>query len=126
VVTGASGGIGGAVARRFARDGGATVVNLDARPGGDDLATVRADLADEAAVTAAFAEIDRLFAGEPPDVLVCCAAVSVAGHFLDVPVATSTASWPSTSAAPSSPASRRPVGCGAPAAVGATSSSSPR
>ena len=90
VVTGASGGIGSAVARRFL-GAGAVVANLDmrappARLGIDsaDFHTVIADIADETAVLDAFTAIDGLFGGAPPDVLVHCAAISVAAPFLDI------------------------------------------
>jgi len=93
VVTGASGGIGRAVAKRFC-DGGATVVNCDrADPSdaaalcGPDFITVSADLSDDAAIGLAFARVDEIFAGVAPEVLVCCAALSVASPFLDVSLA---------------------------------------
>jgi NAD(P)-dependent dehydrogenase (short-subunit alcohol dehydrogenase family) len=93
VVTGASGGIGRAIARRFCDDG-ATVVNLDrADPAaaaalcGPLLKTVAVDLADPDAVARAFEDVDAIFGGEPPGVLVCCAAMSVATPLLAVPVA---------------------------------------
>ena len=92
IVTGASGGIGRAIAKRFCGDG-ATVINLDrADPGdaaalcGPGLMTILADLADDMAVRAAFAEIDRVFAGAAPQLLVCCAAVSIAAPFLNIPL----------------------------------------
>jgi NAD(P)-dependent dehydrogenase (short-subunit alcohol dehydrogenase family) len=93
VVTGGSGGIGRAVAHRFTREG-ALVANLDLAPGdeaealcGDRLRTILTDVADAALLGAAFDEVDRLFSGAAPQVLVCCAAVSAASHFLDVPPA---------------------------------------
>ena len=83
VVTGASGGIGRAIAQRFTRDG-ALVANLDLQPGaeaealcGPNLRTIAVDLADADSITAAFAAVDALF-GQPPDGLVCCAAISAA------------------------------------------------
>jgi NAD(P)-dependent dehydrogenase (short-subunit alcohol dehydrogenase family) len=92
VVTGASGGIGRAVAHRFTRDG-ALVANLDLQPGaeaealcGPKLQTIGVDLADAESITAAFAKVDALF-GAAPDALVCCAAISAAHPFLDVPMA---------------------------------------
>ena len=90
VVTGASGGIGRAIAQRFTRDG-ALVANLDLQPGaeaealcGPNLRTIAVDFADADSITAAFAAVDALF-GQPPDGLVCCAAISAAHPFLDVP-----------------------------------------
>ncbi len=90
VVTGASGGIGSAVARRFLGEG-AVVANLElieptAERGleGPSFHTITADIADEAAVLGAFAAIDELYGGEPPEVLVHCAAISVAAPFLDI------------------------------------------
>ena len=92
VVTGASGGIGRAIAKRFC-DEGATVVNLDRADDaaaralcGERLVSIAADLSEETAVHNAFTEIDGLFAGEAPELLVCCAAVSSAAPFLDIAV----------------------------------------
>lgn len=91
VVTGASGGIGRAIAQVFTAEG-AVVANLDRQPGdeaealcGAGLHTIAADLADAVAIDAAFAAVDGLFAGQAPQLLVCCAAVSAAHPFLDVP-----------------------------------------
>lgn len=93
VITGASGGIGRVVAQSFT-SAGATVANLDLQPDDDaralcgpGLRTIRADLGDPAAIDAAFAAIDGLFAGEAPEALVCCAAFSTANRFLDIPAA---------------------------------------
>jgi 3-oxoacyl-[acyl-carrier protein] reductase len=93
IVTGASGGIGRAIAKRFCDDG-ATVVNFDrADPAeaaalcGPKLITVPVNLADESAVSNAFAEADRVFAEAAPELLVCCAAVSVAAPFLSISLA---------------------------------------
>ena len=92
VITGGSGGIGRVIASAFT-SAGALVVNLDLQPGaearnlcGDNLCTIATDLADPGSIEAAFAEADRLFAGAAPQVLVCCAAVGAANHFLDVPL----------------------------------------
>jgi 3-oxoacyl-[acyl-carrier protein] reductase len=92
VITGASGGIGRFIARRFT-GAGARVVNIDIADGrvaeelcGPGLTTVKADLADPEAVNAAFATADGVFDGAAPDCLVCCAALSVGGHFLDLDV----------------------------------------
>ncbi|MFO0997802.1 MAG: SDR family oxidoreductase [Alphaproteobacteria bacterium] len=91
VVTGASGGLGSAVARRFLKDA-AEVVNLDLRPAPDSLArergfhSITTDIADAKSVGEAFRAIDRIFADAAPDVFVHCAAVSKADHFLDIPV----------------------------------------
>jgi NAD(P)-dependent dehydrogenase (short-subunit alcohol dehydrogenase family) len=93
IVTGASGGIGRAIAKRFCDDG-ARVVNLDrADPAearalcGPAFETVTVDLADPAAIAAAFSAADAAFGGRPPDVLVCCAAISVAADILSVSAA---------------------------------------
>jgi glucose 1-dehydrogenase len=85
VVTGGSGGIGGRIAERLVEAGHA-VVNLDrlASQSGS-FPTVLADLADAAAVEAAFAEVDAAFGGAPPDLLVCCASIARAAHILDQP-----------------------------------------
>ncbi len=87
VVTGASGGIGRAIARRFC-DEGARVVNLDradpteaAALCGKNFSTVAVDLADAADIARAFRELDAAF-GDAPDLLVCCAAMSVAADIL--------------------------------------------
>ena len=93
VVTGGSGGIGRVIAHAFT-GADAMVVNLDLQPGaeaqalcGPNLRTIVTDLADADSIEVAFAEADRLFAAAAPQVLVCCAAVSAAEHFLDVPIA---------------------------------------
>lgn len=92
VVTGGSGGIGRVIAHGFTTRG-AVVANLDLAPAmeaealcGANLRTIRTDLADATALAGTFAEIDRMFAGAAPQLLVCCAAASAAHHFLDVPV----------------------------------------
>lgn len=75
VVSGGSGGIGAAVAARFAAEG-ARVANLDRAapaPGTQSL-HIAADVADEAAVRAAFAQLDAEFGRI--DVLVCCAGIA--------------------------------------------------
>jgi NAD(P)-dependent dehydrogenase (short-subunit alcohol dehydrogenase family) len=93
VITGASGGIGRVVAHGFTA-AGATVANLDLQPDdearalcGDALHTIRTNLGNPAAIEAAFTAVDGLFAGGAPEALVCCAAFSMAGRFLDVPAA---------------------------------------
>lgn len=85
VVTGGSGGIGGAILDRFLRDG-AEVANIDLRPASQLPAerSIHADLGDATAVAPAFTAVDALFGGAAPDVLVCCAAISRAAHALDV------------------------------------------
>jgi NAD(P)-dependent dehydrogenase (short-subunit alcohol dehydrogenase family) len=93
IVTGAASGIGQAIAARFCDDG-CTVVGLDvsdaavtAERCGANFSALICDVADVAAVRAAFAHIDSLF-GAPPDVLVNCAATFSQRHFLDEDPAT--------------------------------------
>jgi NAD(P)-dependent dehydrogenase (short-subunit alcohol dehydrogenase family) len=93
VITGASSGIGQAIACRLSRPSN-TLVNLDLLDGEATAAgcagafyTIPTDLGSEAEIATAFSETDRLFSGEPPDLLVCCAALSKANAFLNVPVA---------------------------------------
>src|SRR3990170_3952385 len=90
VITGASSGIGQACANRFSADG-AAVVNIDLQDGsatavlcGERFRTVIADIGNVEAIRGAFREIDTIFAGEPPDVLVCSAAAFQMRHFLEV------------------------------------------
>jgi NAD(P)-dependent dehydrogenase (short-subunit alcohol dehydrogenase family) len=91
VVTGASGGLGSAVARRFLGDK-AVVINLDLRPAPEDLLAapgfhgITTDIADPTSVRDAFTAVDRHFANAAPDVFVHCAAISKASHFLDIPI----------------------------------------
>jgi NAD(P)-dependent dehydrogenase (short-subunit alcohol dehydrogenase family) len=93
IITGGSSGIGQGIASRLS--GPATrIANLDLASGeatGSQCAgafqTFLTDTGDERAVAEAFEGIDRIFAGQPPDTLVCCAAVSRAAPFLDVDVA---------------------------------------
>lgn len=89
VITGASSGIGQATAQLLCADG-ATVINLDVQPGtataarcGSAFTTIHTDMGDVASVRAAFVQADAVFGGAPPDLLVCCAAVSKAHHILD-------------------------------------------
>jgi 2-hydroxycyclohexanecarboxyl-CoA dehydrogenase len=84
VVTGASSGIGSAVAETLEALG-ATVAGIDLEPGRGSRLTVTADVADEAAVDAAFAQIERDLGG-PAEFLVTCAGV-----FVPTPVADLTA-----------------------------------
>lgn len=88
IVTGASGGIGRVVARRFLDDG-CIIANLDRLPFPERnprLTTVPIELGDAASIAQAFASADDLFKA-PPDVLICCAAYSRPGHFLDIELA---------------------------------------
>lgn len=93
IVTGASGGIGRAIAKRFCDDG-VSVINFDradpteaAALCGPRLRSIAADLADETAIAAAFSNADELLSGAAPQLLVCCAAVSLAAPFLDIRLA---------------------------------------
>lgn len=90
VITGGSGGIGSAICRKFLSTGD-RVVNLDREPfaGGDPagLVTMACDMADPASIERAFAAADAAHGGSSIDALVCCAAMSRAAHFLDVPLA---------------------------------------
>jgi 3-oxoacyl-[acyl-carrier protein] reductase len=92
VITGGSSGIGQAIARRLSGPD-VTIANLDLLVGGATAAgcagafhTIRTDMADAGAIAAAFEQADRLFSGQPPDLLVCCAALSRAASFLEVPI----------------------------------------
>jgi meso-butanediol dehydrogenase/(S,S)-butanediol dehydrogenase/diacetyl reductase len=81
VVTGGTSGIGAATARRFASEGARVVsIALDDDVEGVEGALV-ADVADPAAVAAAFAEVDRLLGGL--DVLVANAGISRRHRFVD-------------------------------------------
>ncbi len=85
IITGASGGIGRVVARRFLADGG-SVANLDRTPFPEShpkLTSIAVEFGEPSSIAQAFAAADGLFKA-PPDVLVCCAAYSRPGHFLDV------------------------------------------
>jgi NAD(P)-dependent dehydrogenase (short-subunit alcohol dehydrogenase family) len=90
VITGASSGIGQACAARFSREG-ATVVNIDRQDGsataalcGAPFHSIDADIADVNGLLSALADVDAVFEGSAPDVLVCCAAQGQVKHFLDV------------------------------------------
>lgn len=86
LVTGGSGGIGRAVVARLMADG-FRVLNLDRVPFPGEQAgieTIAIDIADQASIERAFAEVDAKLDGAAPDVLVTLAAVSTAAHFLDV------------------------------------------
>lgn len=92
VVTGGSGGIGQRVVDAFLADG-CHVVDLDLRartagtPAAGRLDTIEVDVSDAAALAAAFARLDEVFAGRPPEVLVCCASIAKVHAFLDVELA---------------------------------------
>lgn len=87
VVTGGSGGIGREIVARFLAEG-CQVANVDRHPPADTdvngAAFVLVDLLDVAAIRAAFLNIDALFAGKAPDVLVCAAAIGMTHHMLEV------------------------------------------
>lgn len=87
IVTGGSGGIGRVVVKAFAARGD-RVVNLDRLPFPDGgplgVHTVDVDLSSSTSITSAFAEADRHFNSEAPDVLACLAAFSKADAFLEV------------------------------------------
>jgi len=80
VVTGANGGIGGAVAQRFLDEGARVVfADLSATPARTDTRWDAAvDIADESSVEALFAELTA--AGWAPDVVVANAGVQLFGH----------------------------------------------
>jgi NAD(P)-dependent dehydrogenase (short-subunit alcohol dehydrogenase family) len=91
VITGGSSGIGQAIARHLSRPD-SHIVNLDLLDGSETASgcagsfdTVTTDMADEGAISAAFEHSDTLFSAQPPDLLVCCAALSRATPFLEVP-----------------------------------------
>jgi 3-oxoacyl-[acyl-carrier protein] reductase len=93
IVTGASGGIGGAVALRLARDGFAVVANYAGRSdaanavvneitaGGGKAIAVNADVADARAVADLFAAAKSTFGG--CDVVVHCAGIMPLGQIAD-------------------------------------------
>lgn len=84
VVTGAAGGIGSAICRRFAHEG-ARVAALDLnRPKIGDLLLV-CDMADDESVRAA---ADAAMEAGPPDIVVHTAAASAFGGTLETPAAT--------------------------------------
>lgn len=90
VITGGSSGIGQAIARRLSH-AHSRLANIDLAPGEDTARacsgtfdTFHADAGDAAALASAFERIDRFFDGEPPELLVCCAALSRARAFLEV------------------------------------------
>jgi NAD(P)-dependent dehydrogenase (short-subunit alcohol dehydrogenase family) len=91
-VTGGSGGIGRSIVRRFLA-GGAQVVNLDRAPlrlsgrAAARVSTIEVDLADVAALEAAFHAADARFRARPPDAIVLAAAVGANGHILDASAA---------------------------------------
>jgi NAD(P)-dependent dehydrogenase (short-subunit alcohol dehydrogenase family) len=89
LVTGAAGGIGAAIARRFADEGATTVVADLRRPdvslGIGDLTYLSVDILDPGAVGSLFASIGS--SHRRLDVLVHCAAkLGGSGPFLDVPL----------------------------------------
>lgn len=90
IITGGSSGIGQAIARRLSTPE-VTVVNLDRADGretsrlcGGVFHTIRTEMGDAVSIASAFREADEVFAGQPPDLLVCCAALSRATPFLEV------------------------------------------
>lgn len=90
IITGASSGIGRAIAVRLSTPG-TTIINLDVADGATTeslcegpVHTINVDLADTHQVGTAFDEADRRFESQPPDLLVCCAALSRQAAFLDV------------------------------------------
>lgn len=92
VITGASSGIGQAIARQLSAPE-VTIVNLDRLDGTETASacagafhTVLTEMGDADSIAAAFRHADTLFDGQPPDALVCCAALSRATPFLEVPL----------------------------------------
>jgi 3-oxoacyl-[acyl-carrier protein] reductase len=93
IVTGASGGIGGAVARRLARDGMAVAVHYsgnetrargvidDIEANGGRAIPVRADVADEASMSGLFDRVEEEFGGV--DVVVNAAGIMLLGPLAD-------------------------------------------
>jgi 3-oxoacyl-[acyl-carrier protein] reductase len=93
IVTGASGGIGGAVARRLARDGMAVAVHYsgnetrargvidDIEANGGRAIPVRADVADEASMSGLFDRVEEEFGGV--DVVVNTAGIMLLGPLAD-------------------------------------------
>jgi NAD(P)-dependent dehydrogenase (short-subunit alcohol dehydrogenase family) len=92
VVTGGSSGVGRAVVERLGRPGD-RIASLDLNPAEQTarhcragFRDIRTDLASAESVQAGFMSCDEFFAGGPPDLLVCSAAISLAGGFLDAQV----------------------------------------
>ncbi len=86
IVTGGSGGIGGAIVERYLR-AGADVVNIDrAGSGPGSSFTVHADISRQDEVERAMAQIGDRWGGKAPDVFVGCAAISRPSHLLKTPV----------------------------------------
>jgi NAD(P)-dependent dehydrogenase (short-subunit alcohol dehydrogenase family) len=90
VMTGGSSGIGQAIARRLSSPS-SRIANLDLLDGeatrklcSGPLQTIHTDLAESDAIAAAFTDVDTLFDGRAPDILICCASLSRATPFLDV------------------------------------------
>ena len=97
LITGAGGGIGGATAMRFARDGVRHLLLVDINEGalqrtaalvreaGGNVTICQTDVADAAAMEA----LAAAFAAGPgvPDIIVNNAGIGVAGPFLDTPLA---------------------------------------
>ena len=80
VVTGAAGGIGGAIARRFAGEG-SRVVALDRKASADGDMTLLCDLGDDASVEAAARAVSE--AGLRPTIVVHAAAIGAGSATLD-------------------------------------------
>ena len=92
LITGASSGLGQACAVAFCADG-SEVIGLDRSPSeataaaaGPRFRGLLVDLADAGQIEVAFDQVDKLWQGRSPDLLVACASISRSGHFLDTPV----------------------------------------
>lgn len=86
IVTGASGGIGGAIADRFLR-AGADVINIDRSGSGPaGTTTLRGDISNPEDVERVFAQAKEQWSNQAPDVFIGCAAISRPSHLLETTV----------------------------------------
>lgn len=90
VVTGGSGGIGSVVTVSLANNTRGSLANIDLLPPStpfDDnspITTIVADITSIEDIRRAFQDVDALFGGDPPELLVCCAGLSTRNGLLDL------------------------------------------